>query len=86
MRIAIIDGVNQDIGLKILFPESDYYINNTELDKSNSMNHYNIIPTTNWFQINDTNYDCLFVVIALLSSCECCSCDHLFVVFRSCLT
>jgi hypothetical protein len=29
------------------------------------MNHYNIIPNTNWSQINDTNYDCLFVVIAL---------------------
>lgn len=65
MRIAIIDGVNQDIGLKILFPNSDYFINNTEIDKSNSMNHYNITPNTNWTQINDTNYDYLFVVIAL---------------------
>jgi hypothetical protein len=65
MKIAIIDGVNQDIGLKILFPSSDYFINNTEIDKCNSMNHYNIIPNTNWSQINDTNYDCLFVVIAL---------------------
>jgi len=65
MRIAIIDGVNQDIGLKILFPDSDYFINNTEIDKTNSMNHYNIKPNTNWSQINDTNYDCLFVVIAL---------------------
>ena len=27
MRIAIIDSVNQDIGLKILFPEADYFIN-----------------------------------------------------------
>jgi len=65
MRIAIIDGVNQDIGLKILFPSSDYFINNTEIDKRNSMNHYNIIPSTDWSQINDKNYDCLFVVIAL---------------------
>ena len=65
MRIAIIDGVNQDIGLKILFPSSDYFINNVEIDKSKSMNHYNITPNSNWTQINDTNYDCLFVVIAL---------------------
>jgi len=65
MRIAIIDGVNQDIGLKILFPSSDYFINNTEIDKRNSMNRYNIIPSTDWSQIDDTNYDCLFVVIAL---------------------
>ena len=65
MKIAIIDGVNQDIGLKILFPESDYFINNTEQDKSASFIKYNIKPSTNWSTINDTNYDILFVVIAL---------------------
>ena len=31
MKIAILDNKNEDIGLKILFPEADYYINNTEL-------------------------------------------------------
>ena len=35
MRIAVIDGVNQDIGLNILFPEADYFINNTEGTLSN---------------------------------------------------
>jgi hypothetical protein len=65
MKIAVIDGVNQDIGLNILFPEADYFINNTELDKSNSMRKYNINPIYNWSKINDTNYDYLFIVIAL---------------------
>lgn len=65
MKIAIIDGVNQDIGLNILFPEADYFINNTELDKNNSHNKYNIKPKTDWSQINDTNYDYLFIIIAL---------------------
>ena len=37
MKIAIIDGVNQDIGLKILFPEADYFIYNMEIDKSKSI-------------------------------------------------
>lgn len=65
MRIAIIDGVNQDIGLKILFPEADYYINNIELDKSNSHRKYGIIPNTDWSNIKDENYDYLFIIIAL---------------------
>jgi len=65
MRIAIIDGVNQDIGLKILFPEADYFINNTELDKTASFNKFNITPNSDWSSINDQNYDVLFVVVAL---------------------
>ena len=65
MRIAIIDGVNQDIGLKILFPEADYFINNGELDKSRSLQKYNIEMNTNWSVINDKNYDYLFIVISL---------------------
>jgi hypothetical protein len=65
MKIAIIDGVNQDIGLNILFPNSDYFIDNTEIDKSQSMTQYNIKPIYDWSKINDANYDCLFIVIAL---------------------
>lgn len=65
MKIAIIDGVNQDIGLKILFPDADYYINNTEIDKNDSLSKYNIKMNTNWELINHTNYDYLFIVIAL---------------------
>ena len=32
MKIAIIDGLNQDLGLKILFPEADYFINRIQFD------------------------------------------------------
>ena len=65
MRIAIIDGVNQDIGLNILFPEADYFINNTEIDKTNHFKKYNIIPKYDWSIIHDQNYDYLFIIIAL---------------------
>jgi hypothetical protein len=65
MRIAIIDGVNQDIGLNILFKEADYFINNVELDKSYNLNKYSICPNYDWSTINDKNYDYLFIVIAL---------------------
>jgi hypothetical protein len=70
MRIAIIDGVNQDIGLNILFPEADYYINNTELDKSNNMKSNNIVTKYDWTQINDKNYDYLFIIIELYDAKE----------------
>ena len=65
MRITIIDGVNQDIGLKILFPEADYFINNVELDKTCSINKYGIEMKTDWSIINDQNYEYLFIVVAL---------------------
>jgi hypothetical protein len=65
MKIAIIDGKNQDIGLKILFPEADYFINNIELNKKSSLQKYNIKMKTNWSIINDTNYDYLFIIISL---------------------
>ena len=57
MKIAIIDGVNQDIGLKILFPEADYYINNVEVNKNESLKKYNIVMKTDWENINDKQYN-----------------------------
>lgn len=65
MRIAVIDGVNQDIGLNILFPGACYYINNTEIDKSHNMRAHNISPIYDWSLINDKNYDYLFIIISL---------------------
>lgn len=65
MKIAVIDGVNQDIGLNILFPEADYYINSREIDKSKNMSKYSITPRTDVKNVNDSNYDILFIVIAL---------------------
>jgi len=65
MKIAIIDGMNQDIGLNILFPEADYFIYKAEVDKSFNMNKYSIIPRTDIQIVNDTNYDILFIIISL---------------------
>jgi len=69
MRIAIIDSVNQDIGLKILFPEADYFINNdqdcTRNNRINSYNFYNISVSMDWSKINDENYDYLFIIIPI---------------------
>ena len=65
MKIAVIDGYNQDIGLNILFPEADYFIHSTEVDKSKNMNKYSIIPRTDIQNVNDKNYDILFIIIAL---------------------
>lgn len=65
MKIAIIDGVNQDIGLKILFPNADYYIDHIEVDKKISHIKYNINVNTDWSNINDRNYDILFIIVSL---------------------
>ena len=68
MRIAIVDTVNQDIGLKLLFPEATYYIHNSEecthTHRIISYTKYNFIPNTDWSDINDSNYDCLFIILA----------------------
>jgi hypothetical protein len=72
MNIAIIDSVNQDIGLKILFPESDYYINNdedcTRNHRINSYNHYNIKHNTDWTNITDEKYDYLFIILPVFDA------------------
>jgi len=65
MKIAILDAVNQDIGLKILFPDADYYINNNELDKSKSLSKFNILVNRNLENITSDRYDYLFIIIAL---------------------
>jgi len=68
MKIAIIDTVNQDIGLKLLFPEASYYIHNTEECTINSRiesyKRYNFTPKTEWSDINDRNYDYIFIILA----------------------
>jgi len=65
MRIAVIDGVNQDIGLNILFPKAEYFIYTTEIDKSKNMNKYSIFPRKDIQNINDKNFDILFIIISL---------------------
>jgi len=64
MRIAIIDFANQDIGLKILFPEADYYVEHIEFDcKWQNMNKFNITPIFDWSNINSNNYDILLIIL-----------------------
>ena len=65
MRIAILDNKNEDIGLKILFPEADYYICSTTSNRTESYNHYKFQPNYNVFNITEKNYDVLFVVMPL---------------------
>jgi hypothetical protein len=68
MKIAIIDTVNQDIGLKILFPEADYFIHNEEdctlQSRMQSYSKYNFIPNKNLSNITDKNYDNIFIILA----------------------
>jgi hypothetical protein len=63
MRIAILDNKNEDIGLKILFPEADYYYCSTTSDRSDSYFYYNFQPKLNTSNITDTNYDVLFIIM-----------------------
>jgi hypothetical protein len=69
MKIAIFDGLNQDIGLKILFMEADYFIHNdedcTRESRCQSYLKYNFIKNNDLSQINDSNYDYLFIILPL---------------------
>jgi len=67
MRTAIIDCMNYDIGLKILFPNADYYICDSDQDKSKSYEKYNFRPIflENYSEITSSKYDVLFIVLAL---------------------
>jgi len=64
-KIAIIDNKNEDIGIKILFPEADYYICSTTNDRTESYKHYKFFPRYDVNNINDKNYDVLFVIMPL---------------------
>lgn len=70
MKLAILDLYNHDIGLKVLFPESDYYIFKQEIDRNAMYNIYQFTPLLNIEDINDTKYDTLFIVVPLFDLCE----------------
>lgn len=69
-KIAILDIKNQDLGLKILFPEADYYIIYDEFNKDITLKKYNIIKKYDFENINDKNYDYLLVIIPFLDTIE----------------
>lgn len=70
-RIAIIDFLNQDIGLKILFPEADYFILEEEYDRSMIYSKYNINPivdnkdTIVLDTVKSNDYDTLLIIAPL---------------------
>jgi spore maturation protein CgeB len=65
MKIAILDNINEYIGLKICFPEADYYVCETPRDRTSSYQHYNFTPNFAIENITDKNYDILFVIMPL---------------------
>jgi hypothetical protein len=66
--IAIIDFKNQDMGLKMLFPEADYFILEEEFDRKVINQKYNIQPIIHnktcdvYNYIDDKKYDILLLV------------------------
>ena len=46
-NIAIFDPCNQDISLKLLFPEADYYIEKVEIDRSEAYKRFSFQPLKN---------------------------------------
>jgi len=73
-KIAIIDFLNQDSGLKILFHEADYFILEEEFDRSTINSKYDINPIVhnkhvNVFEhISNNNYDTIFIIAPLYNS------------------
>jgi len=73
-RIAIIDFRNHDVGLKILFNESDYFILEQELDRTKINMKYNINPLLhkNGINVFDTisseQYNVLLIISPLYDS------------------
>ena len=73
-KIAIIDFYNQDVVLKILFPEAEYFILQEEFDRSVVNSKYNIIPIVHNKNLNvfnhviNNNYDSIFIIAPLWDS------------------
>ena len=80
MKLCILDPAHNLPGLKILFPESDYYaIEPCDFFRYNAINHmnktefnklYNFNYLTDIDNINSTNYDTLFIVLPFLDCIE----------------
>lgn len=68
MKIAIIDTINQDVGLKILFPDSDYFSIVEQFDRTVYYNRYNFNCRRDIETINSEIYDTLFVISPLYNT------------------
>ena len=65
MKIAIIDTINHDIGLKILFPNADYYSIIDQYDRTGQYSKYNFQTSNKIEEVTDTKYDVLFIISPL---------------------
>lgn len=74
MKISIFDPFNQDIGIKLLFPEADYFIYTTYPstinDRVQSYQYYNIDVKRDLSLINDKNYEKLFIILSTYDMVE----------------
>jgi hypothetical protein len=70
LRVTIIDVCNQDIGIKILFPEADYYIFEKRPKNEIICEQYKINLLDNFENINDNVYDSLFVVVSMYNAIQ----------------
>lgn len=68
MKIAVIDFKNQDIGLNILFPEAEYFVIFDQYNKADALKKYNINKRYDIENINDKNFDYLFIILAALEN------------------
>jgi len=69
-KLAILDIKNQDIGLKIVYPESDYFVIYDEFDKDMSLKKYNIEKKYDYNNINDKRYDYLFIIVPFYNTIQ----------------
>jgi len=71
IKIAIIDFLNQDIGLSILFPEADYFILEEEFDRTSLNIKHNILPIVHkkhvdvFEFVNSDKYNTVFIIAPL---------------------
>jgi len=73
LKVAIIDVCNQDIGIKILFPEADYYIFEKRVGNELICEQYKInINILESEKISDINnkYDSLFVLVPMYNAIQ----------------
>ena len=70
LKVAIIDVCNQDIGIKIIFPEADYYIFEKRPKNELICEQYKINLLENIQNINDNTYDSLFVIVSMYNAIQ----------------
>lgn len=68
--IAIVDFYNQDIGLKILFPEADYFVLEKEFERAKLNLKYNIKQLEKTDCLNSQTYKTIFIIAPLYDATD----------------